>query len=440
MKGSGVEIEEVVPGSSCASAGLLTGDRLISINGHRIRDSIDLLYYGNEPDLDIQIAHSDEARHVEVILEGGASGLGIVLKPFKIKKCTNRCIFCFVNQLPKGMRKPLYVKDEDYRLSFLYGNYVTLTSLTNDERKRIVAQRLSPLYISVHSTDTEVRNLMLGNPKAGDILKELRFFAEHNIRMHAQIVLCPGYNDGRELARTINDLYKFHPYVESIAVVPVGLTAHRKKVLRPVEKSDALNALETIHRYQFRFKRKHGEHIVFAADEFYIKAGIELPPLGNYDELSQIENGVGLVPQFLSQAKRVKIQLPEKLKKKKFITFTGISFFPFLLRFVERLRRKGLDIEVVPVENVYFGSSITVAGLLTGRDVMRALSEHTHSDNILLIPDIVMKEGHEVFLDDVSRQDVEEILGIKSVIIESTPSGLLGAVLQLMKITPPSPS
>jgi putative radical SAM enzyme (TIGR03279 family) len=369
--------------------------------------------------------------HVSVETTGGASDLGVVLKPFTIKKCTNRCIFCFVAQLPKGMRKTLYVKDEDYRLSFLYGNYITLTSLTDDERKRIVEQHLSPLYISVHSTDTEIRNRMLGNPKAGDILKDLRFFAEHNIRMHAQIVLCPGYNDGRDLARTINDLYKFYPYVQSIAVVPVGLTTHRKKVLRHVEKSDALSALEIVSRFQARFRRKHGEHIVFAADELYIKADVEFPPLKDYDELSQIENGVGLVPKFLSQSKRVKIHVTDTMKKRKFIALTGTSFYPYLARFIERIRKRGFDIEAFPVENVYFGSSVTVTGLLTGRDVMRALSGHVQSDDILLIPDIVMKEGHEVFLDDVSRQEIEEILGVKSVIIEPTPSGIFDALLEL---------
>jgi putative radical SAM enzyme (TIGR03279 family) len=433
MRSSGVEIEEVASGSIGAAAGLLAGDRLVSINGRRIRDSIDLMYYGNEPELDLLVGHRNEMRQVAVETAGGASDLGVILKPFTIKKCTNRCIFCFVTQLPKGMRKTLYVKDEDYRLSFLYGNYITLTSLTDGERKRIVEQHLSPLYLSVHSTDTEIRNRMLGNPKAGDILKDLRFFAEHNIRMHAQIVLCPGYNDGRDLARTINDLYKFYPYVQSIAVVPVGVTTHRKKVLRPVEKSDALSALETIIRFQTRFRRKHGEHIVFAADELYIKAGVEFPSLKDYDELSQIENGVGLVPQFLSQAKKVKIQVPDKMKKRKFITLTGISFYPFLAKFIERIRKRGFDIEAFPVENVYFGSSVTVTGLLTGRDVMRALSGHIQSDDILLIPDIVMKEGHEVFLDDVSRQEIEEILGVKSAIIESTPSGIVEAVLELSK-------
>ncbi len=357
--------------------------------------------------------------------------MGIVLKPFKMKRCGNRCIFCFVSQLPKGMRKTLYVRDEDYRMSFLYGNYVTLSCLTDDERKRIIEQHLSPIYVSVHSTDTEIRNRMLGNPRAGDILRDLRFFAEHKIRMHTQIVLCPGYNDGPELVRTINDLYKLYPYVQSIAVVPVGLTSHRKKALAPVGKDDAVAALQTITKYQSRFRRKHGEHIVFAADEFYIKAGAEFPPLKDYDELPQIENGVGMVPQFLSQAKKLKIAAPEK--QKRFMTFTGVSFYPFLAKFADRLRRKGFDIEVIAVENAYFGKSITVAGLLTGRDVMRSLSGSVQDHDMLLIPDIVMREGHEVFLDDVSRQDIEEILGIKSVIFESSPAGLVEAMLELSK-------
>jgi len=428
VKNNGVEIEELLPGHAAAQAGLLAGDRLIAINGNRVRDSIDLMYFGNEPGLDLLVGRGDKTLHFPIELSGNASELGIILKPFKIKKCNNRCIFCFVSQLPKGLRKTLYVKDEDYRMSFLYGNYITLSSLTDQERKRIVEQRLSPLYISVHSTDSEIRGAMLGNDKAGEIIKDLRFFAENNIRMHTQIVLCPGYNDGVVLARTINDLYKLHPYVQSIAVVPVGLTAHRKKMMTPVGKNDAINALEIIRRFQTRFKRKHGEHIVFAADELYIRAEIECPPLAEYDDLPQIENGVGLVPRFLSQARRLKIPVPAQPLTPKFITFTGTSFYPYMARFAERLGRRGFPLEVVAVENRYFGPMVTVAGLLTGRDVMGALSGRIQADSVLLIPDIVMREGLEVFLDDVSKNDIEDILGIKAMIIESTPGGLLEAM------------
>jgi putative radical SAM enzyme (TIGR03279 family) len=431
MTVKGVGIEEVTPGSLAAEAGLARGDRLLSINGLKIRDTIDLMFHSGDPMLDLRIARGSKTMTVSLKTDGNISEIGIVLKPFILRKCRNKCIFCFVNQLPPGMRKSLYVKDEDYRMSFLYGNYITLTGMSMEDRMRIVEQRLSPIYISVHSTDTDVRNHMLGRPDAPDILKDLKFFASHKIRLHTQIVLCPGYNDGRQLVKTIGDLYKFYPYVQSIAVVPVGLTAHRKKGLQPVGAEDARAALETIQRFQTRFMRRHGEHLVFAADEMYIKADAEMPPIKEYDELSQIENGVGLVPQFLAQARRMKIKPPEKMKTTGIVTFCGSSFYPFLSGFVERLRKKGFDIRAYEVANKYFGESVTVTGLLTGRDVMKALSGEIKKDEVLLIPDVVMKEGDELFLDNVSRRDVEEILGVRSIIIESDPAGMVDAIMKI---------
>ncbi len=423
----GVEIEQISKGSIAERAGLRPHDYLVSINGHEVRDAIDLMFYGAEPDLKLQVKRGKEK--ITASIDAGnvsAPGLGIVLKPFKIKTCRNNCIFCFVLQLPRGLRRPLYVKDEDYRMSFLYGNYITMTNLSDADKKRIVKQRLGPLYISVHSTNSEIRNKMIGNEGAADILKEIKFLASNKIRMHAQIVLCPGYNDGKNLEKTITDLYRYYPYVMSVAVVPVGLTAHRKKAIRPVEKEDAVKAVETIHKFQSRFKRKHGDNIVYAADELYIKAEMPFPPLQQYGDLPQMENGVGMVPSFLHQSKKVKI--PEAAKKNRFITFTGISFYPHLSKFIDRLVKSGIDIEVAAVENTFFGKSVTVTGLLTGRDVMKTLSGVAGKDGILLIPDVVMRDGDEVFLDDVSRQDVEDILGVKTVIIESTPKGIVEAI------------
>jgi putative radical SAM enzyme (TIGR03279 family) len=430
MGNSGALIEDVLPGSIAAGAGLAPGDRLISINGQKVRDSIDLMFHSGDPKLDMMILRDSVTLPVELRTDDRTADIGIILRPFAVKKCRNKCIFCFVNQLPQGMRKTLYLRDEDYRMSFLYGNYITLTGMSMEDRMRIVGQRLSPIYISVHSTDTDVRNRMLGRPDAPDILKDLKFFASHKIRMHTQIVLCPGYNDGEQLVKTISDLYKFYPYVQSIAVVPVGLTAHRKKELQPVGAEDAKAALDTVRRFQTRFMRRHGEHLVFAADEMYIKAGEELPPLKDYDELSQIENGVGLVPQFLAQARRMKIKPPEKAHKNRIVTFCGASFYPYLSGFVDRLAKKGFNVRAYEVLNKFFGESVTVTGLLTGRDVMKALSEEIRKDDLLLIPDVVMKEGDELFLDDVSRRDVEEILGVKSVIIESTPAGLVDSIMK----------
>jgi putative radical SAM enzyme (TIGR03279 family) len=433
-----LDIEEVQTGSLAQKAGILAGDRLISINRHKISDAIDLMFYANEPHLDVVVRRDKENIAFSISKnDNEVNNLGIVPKPFKIKTCRNNCIFCFVSQLPKGLRKSLYIKDEDYRLSFLYGSYITMTNLSDADRKRIVEQHLSPLYISVHSTDTAIRNKMLGNARAGDILKEIKFLADNRLKMHTQIVLCPGYNDGKNLTKTINDLYRFYPYVMSIAVVPVGLTSHRKKPVKPVEREDAIHAIEIINRFQTRFKRKHGEHIVYAADELYIKAGITFPYLEHYGELPQIENGVGMVPLFVHQSKRLKIPQSHlydfRAQGKRFVVFTGISFYPYLWRFIERIKRYGVDIEAVEIGNTFFGSSVTVTGLLTGRDIMKSLTGVVKSGDILLIPDVVMKEGVEVFLDNVSRQDVEDILGVKAVVIESAPEGLVNAILALSK-------
>jgi len=418
------------------------GDVILSINGNEVNDVIDFLFYGNDAQLDITVRRRERKLSFRLFLKEGQD-TGIEIKPFKIRLCRNKCLFCFVSQLPKGLRRTLYVKDEDYRMSFLYGNYITLTNLTKEEKKRIVEQRLSPLYISIHSTDRAVRNALLGSPKASDVLKEIQFFKEHKIKMHCQIVLCPGYNDGKNLQQTIRDLYKFYPYVSSIAVVPVGLTTHRKTApkLKAVEKDDALSAIGVIDSFQKRFRKKHGDSIVYAADELYIKAETPFPPLRAYGELPQRENGVGMVPFFLYQAKRMKMPQPSQATESgdqgrdktghRFVTFTGTSFYPYLVRFADGLKKGGIDIEVIPIENTFFGKSVTVTGLLTGRDVMRSLSEFVKKDDILLIPDVVMREGHEVFLDDVSKQDIEDLLGIRPYVIESTPKGLLEAVTSL---------
>lgn len=429
-KHPGVEIEKILPESPAYHAGIAAGDAVISINGHRVHDAIDFMFYRSEGELTVVIRRKDKRISCKLLLKEGQDA-GIELKPFKIKTCTNRCIFCFVSQLPKGLRKSLYIKDEDYRMSFLYGNYITLTNLTSQDKKRIVQQRLSPLYLSIHSTNRVVRNAILGNPKAQDVLKEIEFFREHRIRMHCQIVLSPGFNDGKELERTVRDLYKFYPYVSSIAVVPVGLTAHRKTApgLRPVDKADALLALGLIDSFQKRFRKKHGDPIVYGADELYIKAEADLRPFREYGDLPQIENGVGMVPLFLQQSKRMKI--PQGKGKKKFITFTGTSFYPYLSRFADKLTKSGYEIAVIAVENMFFGRSVTVAGLLTGRDVMRALSDTVKEEDILLVPDVVMREGDERFLDDVSIGDLEDLLGVKVVLIPSTPKGLVDAVTAL---------
>jgi putative radical SAM enzyme (TIGR03279 family) len=423
---SGIEIEGVAPGSTAEAAGLRKGDVLLSLNGRPLRDAIDFMFYRGAGTLTLEFLRDKSKARIQVLADGGED-IGITVKPFKVKTCDNNCLFCFVKQLPKGLRRSLYIKDEDYRLSFLYGNYMTLTNIDSRDRKRIVEQRLSPLYISVHATNRTVRNKLIGNARAADVLKELKFFAGNKIRFHTQIVLCPGYNDGKELQKTIRDLYKFYPYTSSIAVVPVGLTIHRKQQVQPVTKDDAARAIEIVESFQKRFQKKHGDPIVYCADEMYIKAERPFPSLKEYGVLPQIENGVGMVPLFMSQTKKVKV--PKSVSHTtKYLTFTGASFFPFLKRFINRLAEKeNIDITLLAVENQLFGSSVTVAGLLTGRDVIKTLHDNTDSYNVLIVPDVALKEDEDLFLDDVSLKDVESATGLVVVRAEATPQGLIDA-------------
>jgi putative radical SAM enzyme (TIGR03279 family) len=423
----GIEIENILPNSLAKKSGLLPGDVLLSINSHPLNDIVDFMFYKSSGKLEIEFKRKGSYKKMQIatIDEGN---LGLTLKPFKIKTCNNHCLFCFVKQLPKGLRKSLYIKDEDYRMSFLYGNYITITNLSMNDRKRIIDQRLNPLYVSVHTTNKSLRNKILGNSRASDIMKELKYFSDRKIRMHIQIVLCPGFNDKKELQSTIKDIHKFYPYVSSIAVVPVGLTKHRKLHLNPVTKEDALRTIEIVESFQKKFKKKHGDPVVYCSDEFYIKAELPFPKLKDYGNLPQLENGVGMVPLFINQSKKIKI--PETfLKKKKFLTFTGVSFYPFLKKFIKRLSEKeNIQINVIPIENKFFGTSITATGLLTGRDVIKALHDNTDSYELLIAPNNVLKEDEDVFLDNVSLKDIEEAIGLKTVRTDGTPQGLIDTI------------
>ena len=424
----GLTIEAVQPGSPAEKTGLRSGDILLSANSRILRDPIDFTFYSADESLDITVKRDGKKMHIKYAKQEGED-FGVDFKPFKIMTCRNNCIFCFVKQLPKGLRKTLYVKDEDYRMSFLYGNYITLTNLTKEDKKRIVEQRLSPLYISVHTTSRELRNRLLGNAKAPDIMKELKFFTDHKIRLNIQIVLCPEYNDGKELRQTLSNLQKFYPYVLSIAVVPVGLTSYRKHTIRPVERADAENAIAIMESFQKRLLKKHGNAVIYGADELYLKAGRPFPPLKEYGDLHQIENGVGMIPLFLHQAKKLKV--PKNLpRRKKFLTFTGQSFYPYLKKYVERLSEKeNLLIDTVPVENRFFGSLVTVTGLLTGRDVIKTIIDRTDGYETILVPDVVL-DSEDRFLDDVTLPDMEEALKIPVKKIPAEPDGLIKGIAE----------
>lgn len=418
-------ISQITENSIAQETGLQKGDIIVEINGNPVRDVIDFMYHLKDNALNFKIQREGKIHSIKIKRNPRErADLGIKIKPFRVKSCKNKCVFCFVKQLPQKMRKTLYLRDDDYRSSFLYGNYITLTNLSSDDKKRIFEQRLSPLYVSVHTTNDVLRKKMLGNQKAPDILKELGEFASRKIRLHTQIVICPGLNDGDELFKTIKDLEKFYPYISSIAVVPVGLTKYRKGGVKPVEKYDAAKIIDEVHKIQSRLKRRHGDPLVYLADEFYIKAGLPFPPLKTYGDLPQLENGVGLTPLFINQAKKLK--LPVKIEPHVSVaTFTGTSFMPFLKEFVERLNKiDGLTVYLFEVENRFFGQTVTVAGLLTGKDILKTIVGRSKAE-CLLVPDVAFRDSSNLFLDNVTLQDIEESLGMKVVTIESTPEGLL---------------
>jgi putative radical SAM enzyme (TIGR03279 family) len=428
---SGLLVTEVLPGGIGAEVGIEPGDRILSINGHPLRDIIDYNYYADEEELSLELLHRGEPASCEVERDEDES-LGLIFESPEPARCGNQCIFCFVHQLPKGLRPPLYVKDEDYRLSFLYGNYVTLANITETDLERIVSQRLSPLYVSVHATEESLRRRLLGNDDILPILPLLQRLSSAGITFHTQVVLCPGINDGSHLQRTVQDLADLAPDVRSIAVVPVGLTGHRQS-LPPLVPVDAAYAKEFLRLWQPRAEElasQCGEPILFFADEFYLQAGFSFPPLERYGDLPQLENGVGLVPQFLAEAEEV-LQQAERLPVRLEATLvTGEAAVNVIAGFAERLAAAtGVALTVAGVENRLFGSSVTVTGLVTGRDIISALEGQGRG--VVLVPDVMLKEGEGVFLDDLSPRDLAELLGTRVMVVPSSPWGVYEALISL---------
>jgi putative radical SAM enzyme (TIGR03279 family) len=426
---AGLIIENVMPGSIAEELELEPGDRLISVNGHPLRDVIDYNYLTSEDELLLEVEKPDgELWEVEVERDEGEP-LGITFPAPEPARCGNNCVFCFVHQLPKGLRRPLYVKDEDYRLSFLYGNYVTLANLGREELDRIKEQRLSPLYISVHATDPQLREQMLGKKGILPILEVMRELAEARIIMHTQIVLCPGLNDGAAFARTVEDLAGMYPAVASLAVVPVGLTGHRGKlpVLTPVQQEFAADFIGEWEGKAQALAEQLGEPFLFLADEFYIKAQLPFPPLESYGDLPQLENGVGMIPLFLAEAEEV-LADAEHLGQVRVTVVTGESPYRFLSDYVERLAEAtGASIALIPAKNRLFGGAVTVTGLVSGQDILAAL-EGIDLGDAVLVPDVMIKEGEGMFLDDLTVDELSERLGKPVQVVESNPYGIYQAL------------
>lgn len=431
---NGLEIESVLPDSIAEEFELSSGDRLLAVNGIKLRDVVDYSYFtAAEEELILEIKKPDgEIWELEVERDAGEP-LGLVFTSPPPAKCRNNCLFCFVHQLPKGLRKPLYVKDEDYRLSFLNGNYVTLANISNSELARIVEQRLSPLYISVHATNPELREKLLGVSGIPLIMEQLQFLAAARIQMHAQIVLCPRINDGKELERTVDDLVSLYPAIASLAIVPLGLTSHRTHLplLQPVDSSYAASFVKIWQNKAKNLKKSIGEPFLFLADEWYLKGSVPFPPISFYGDFPQIENGVGMVSLFLRDVKKT-LRTARKLGIFKLTVVTGCSVYPIVKNFVDELAKiTKLDILLIPVENKLFGPSVTVTGLLSGNDIVNALSSQ-NLGSALLIPDVMIKEGESIFLDDISIDVLSKQLHITVLPFESTPQGFYTALKQLV--------
>jgi len=428
---SGLIVDRVMPGSIAEELEVEPGDRLISVNGHPLRDVIDYNYYGADDLLELELEKADgEIWELEVEREEGES-LGLSFQAPSPARCGNNCVFCFVHQLPKGLRSPLYVKDEDYRLSFLYGNYVTLANIGRAELDRIKEQRLSPLYISVHATEPLLRESLLGKSGILPILEVMKELADARITMHTQIVLCPGLNDGEAFARTVEDLARMHPFVASLAVVPVGLTEHRKNLplLTPLTKEFAASFIGEWGGKAQLLADRLGEPFMFLADEFYIKGDIPFPSLETYGDLPQLENGVGMIPLFLSEAEQV-LEEAEPFGEARITVVTGESPYHYLADFLERLSEAtGSSIIPVAVNNRLFGPTVTVTGLVCGKDIIAALQGRELGD-LVLVPDVMMKEGEGVFLDNLTLDDLERQLGKPVQVVESTPFGIYDALVE----------
>ncbi|MHB1418851.1 MAG: DUF512 domain-containing protein [Bacillota bacterium] len=434
-------ISVVRAGSIAEELGVEPGDAVLSINGEPVIDVIDYQYLCAEEYLEVEVRKPGGETWLLEIDKDFDTGLGLefVADTFDgMKQCRNKCIFCFVDQMPERLRPSLYVKDDDYRHSFLHGNYITLTNLRESELDRIISMRLSPLYISVHTTNAELRQKMLSHRRAGALMDQIKRLTAAGITIHAQIVLCPGINDGPQLLSTIEDLAQFWPEMASVAAVPVGLTSHRKGLypLRPYTRDEAAAVIDLITAFQKQSLEKLDTRLVFIADEFYLKAGQEVPASVEYEGFPQLENGVGLVRRFRDTYDETKPLLPGKVPAPRRVALiTGVSAGPVVSEIAADLSQcvTGLEITVLPIPNHFFGPTVTVAGLLTGSDLIRGWRDHTSNDtngiDEVLIPDVMVREGTDIFLDDMSIEQVQEQIALPLRVIGNSARDLVEAAL-----------
>ena len=429
-------IKSVLPGSIAEELEIEAGDKLISINDSEIEDVFDYHFYVNDEYLTLLIEKADGEEWELEIEKDYEEDLGIEFEQGlmdEYRSCRNKCMFCFIDQMPKGMRETLYFKDDDSRLSFLQGNYVTLTNMSEKDVRRIVNYHLEPINISFQTTNPELRCKMLHNRFAGEALKKVDILYEGGIQMNGQIVLCKGENDGEELERTLRDLTKYVPLLQSVSVVPVGLTKYRDGLypLEPFNKEDAKKVLETIHKWQDKMYEEHGLHVMHASDEWYILAGEELPEEERYDGYLQLENGVGMLRLLENEFEEAYRELDGDDKVREVSMATGRLPYPYIQKLASRLEEKFVNtkIHVYPIRNDFFGELITVSGLVTGQDLKAQLKDQALGEKLLL-PCNMFRSQEEVFLDDVTLSELEETLQVKVDIVKSSGQDFIDAIIK----------
>jgi putative radical SAM enzyme (TIGR03279 family) len=429
-------VREVVPDSPADRAGIQPGDLIKTINGHLIRDLVDYRFYVADEDLHIGFERQANIHEVR-ITKGSDESLGVLFgeepAPF-IRQCANKCVFCFIKGLPErfaaqpglphGMRASLYIKDDDYRYSFLFGNFITLTNLKELDWQRLDEQKLTPLYVSVHTTEPDLRRKMVDGPRAGEILEHIQRLGRIGITCHTQLVLCPTINDGEHLERSIRDLVALRPIVESISVVPVGLTKYNNMIkvgelppLRPYTRAEAEEIIALVERYQHQFEASDpdGNPFVYLSDEWYYITQREFPPARHYGSYAQIENGVGMTRYLLDQWERGKRRLPDKMEPPKHVTLvTSMMARPVIEQLAADMRHiQQIEVQVLPVVNKFFGPEVTVAGLLCGQDVLAALNElkaQGQLGDLVLLPRVMLDNEGMRFLDDITVEEFKQQL------------------------------
>ena len=431
-------VEKVLSGSIAEEMEITPGDALLEINGHKIEDIFDYQYYTQDEYIEILVRKPSGEEWLLEIDKGYDEDLGITFENGLMddyRSCHNKCMFCFIDQMPKGMRDTLYVKDDDSRLSFLQGNYVTLTNMSDEDVDRIIRYNLSPINVSFQTTNPELRCRMLNNRFAGQALEKAWKLAQAGIIMNGQIVLCKGVNDGAELDRSIRDLSAYLPNLESVSVVPVGLSKYRDGLypLEPFTKEDAQDVLRIIHGWQNKIYPEYGTHFVHASDEWYILAEEELPQEEQYDGYLQLENGVGMLRLLLDEFAEAmeEDRINGRQARAKHITLaTGRLAYRFIKQMAKQMgeRYEGLQIDVIAIRNDFFGEMITVSGLLTGQDIMAQLKDRDLGEKLLL-PQNVLKSGEPVFLDDYTLDDIEKALQVRIDIVKSSGRDFIEAIL-----------